>query len=349
MQRSEFFFRLTPDEVLRAVEAAGLEPTGHCTPLTCLENRVYDLRLEDGSHVVVKFYRPGRWSRPAILEEHAFLADLREAEVPVCAPLGFPDGETLHQVEGIHYAVWPRTGGRAPDELREAELGVLGRLLARIHNVGATRAAPHRRSLDAASAVLQPLGELEEAARLPPSCARRYRRAVEGVAALYDELSRDVPLHRIHGDCHVGNLLRGDQGWFFLDFDDFVSGPAVHDVWMLAPGRDAQGRWQREQMIHAYRQLRDFDARWLRLVEPLRAFRYVFYAAWIARRWEDPAFPSAFPHFGTESYWERETLDLEQHLEGLLRSGELPAGPGREAEPGAAEPELTNEDFFWDL
>jgi Ser/Thr protein kinase RdoA (MazF antagonist) len=309
--------------VLSAVEAAGFAPTGHCSPLTCLENRVYDLRLEGGRHVVVKFYRPGRWSREAVLDEHRFLADLAAAEVPVCAPLAFPDGSTLHEAHGILYAVWPRMGGRAPDEIGAAELPLLGRLLARIHNVGASAPAPHRPRLDAARAALEPLALLEKGDFLPPEFARRYRAAVQEVARITEEASRGVPFHRIHGDCHAGNLLRGDQGFFFLDFDDFVVGPAVQDVWMLLPGRDAEGEQQRQALIDAYTQLRDFDPRWLRLVEPLRACRFVMYAAWIARRWKDPAFPDAFPHFGTRSYWETETRDLELQVERLLagRSG----------------------------
>jgi Ser/Thr protein kinase RdoA (MazF antagonist) len=346
---SEFFFSLTPDRVLRAVEAGGLRPTGHCTPLTCLENRVYDLRLEDGSHVVVKFYRPNRWSREAILEEHAFLADLRRAEIPVCAPLAFPDGSTLHEVSGIHYAVWPRTGGRAPEEFDDEQLAVLGRLLARIHGVGASAPALHRPRLEARSAALEPLARLEQRF-LPRECRRRYRAAVEEVAALYEVRSEGVPVHRIHGDCHVGNLLRGDEGWFFLDFDDFAVGPAVHDVWMLLPGRDAEGQRQRELLIQAYRQFRDFEPRWLELVEPLRAFRFVFYADWIARRWEDPAFPAAFPHFGSAEYWECETRDLEEQLARVRRAESAVSGAVRPAgDPGAEEPELRNEDFFWDL
>jgi Ser/Thr protein kinase RdoA (MazF antagonist) len=347
---SEFFFSLTPDRVLRAVEAAGLRPTGHTTPLVCLENRVYDLRLEDGSHVVAKFYRPNRWSREAILEEHRFLFDLRRAEIPVCAPLAFPDGATLHEVSGIHYALWPRTGGRAPDELTDPQVEVLGRLLARIHGVGAAGSAPHRPRLDARSAALEPLARLEERGFLPRESRRRYRAAVEEVAERYEILSQGVPLHRIHGDCHAGNLLRGDEGFFFLDFDDFVVGPAVHDVWMLIPGRDAEGRRQRDLLVEAYRQLRDFEPRWLGLIEPLRAFRFVSYADWIARRWGDPAFPAAFPHFGSADYWERETRDLEEHVRRLPRDGE--GAPEAERPAGAAdagEPELRNEDFFWDL
>ena len=156
---SEFFFALTPDAVLGAVEAGGYAPTGHVTPLVCLENRVFDVRLESGAHVVVKFYRPGRWSRDAILEEHGFLADLRAAEIPVCAPLAFSDGDTLRSIEDIHYAVWPRTGGRAPDEFSDEQIDVVGRLLARIHNVGETGAAPHRSRIDA-RVVREALAEL---------------------------------------------------------------------------------------------------------------------------------------------------------------------------------------------
>jgi Ser/Thr protein kinase RdoA (MazF antagonist) len=346
---SDFFFDLTPDRVLIAIEAAGFAPTGHCTPLTCLENRVYDLRLEDGRHIVAKFYRPGRWTRDAILEEHAFLAELRAAGIPVCAPLAFPAGETLREVEGIQFAIWPRTGGRSPDELADEQIEILGRLLARIHNVGAVHDAPHRARLDAQNAALAPLELLEERSFLPAACAKRYRQCVEQVAEIYTDRSRGIPLHRIHGDCHMGNILHGDEGWFFLDFDDMVVGPAVHDVWMLLPGRDAEGLRQRSLLIAAYRQFRDFDDTWLRLVEPLRAFRFVFYAAWIAKRWEDSAFPAAFPHFGTAEYWENETRDLEE-IVARIASGRdelTPTGRPRAAE----EPdlELGNKDFFWDL
>ena len=352
---TEFFFRLTPEWVLRAVEAGGLRPTGHTTALTCLENRVHDVRLQDGSHVVVKFYRPGRWSREAILDEHRFLEDLREAEISVCTPLPFADGGTLQEVEGIFYAIWPRTGGRSPAELSDAQIEALGRLLARIHGVGTARRAEHRPVLTGASYGLEPLVFLEDHGFLPPPCARRYRRAVEEIVSIYTAWSDGVPLQRIHGDCHFGNLLHGPtaegQGdaWFFLDFDDFLVGPAVQDVWMLIPGRDGEGARQRELLLTAYREFQDFDARWLRLVEPLRSLRFVRYAAWIARRWEDPAFPSAFPHFGSHEYWENETRDLEEQV-ALLSRGDAPLPPGTERAPSKDDArDLTNKDFFWDL
>ncbi len=344
-----FFFNLTPDIIIKAVEESGFEPTGHCMALNSYENRVYDLRLEDGSHVVSKFYRPGRWSRDQILEEHAFLLELRADEIPVCAPLHFPDGTTLHETAGIYYAVWPRTGGRVPDELSDTELQILGRLCARIHNNGAAVTATHRIELTGGTYGLQPLSFLEEHSFLPKSCADRYRRAVTEIVSIYESMRRDVPFHRIHGDCHLGNLLHGSEGWFFLDFDDFLSGPAVQDVWMLVPARDREGLRQREIFLEAYRQFRDFDSSWLRLVEPLRALRYIRYAAWIAQRWDDPAFPAAFPHFGTGEYWEKETADLEDQLEFIhTRTEELPEGVRRTEGSGEEKKELTNKDFFWD-
>jgi Ser/Thr protein kinase RdoA (MazF antagonist) len=345
----ESFFRLSPDHVLEAVEHAGLAPTGHCTPLNALENRVYDLRVEDGHHVVAKFYRPGRWSREAILEEHRMLFALRDAEIPVCTPIAFPDGETLHQVEGIFHAVWPRTGGRSPDELSDAEVEVLGRLLARIHNVGAALETPHRLTLNAENFPLAALALLEERDFLPPSCARAYREATLEIVRLYEQLAEGVPLHPIHGDCHAGNLLRGDDGWVFLDFDDMVVGPAVQDVWMLVPGRDAVAARQRALLVEAYREFRDFDESSLRLVELLRAFRFVWYAGWIAKRWDDPSFPDAFPHFGTEQYWENETRDLTEQLEQIQRGAEVVDEGEERAKPVHEEEELTNEDLFWDL
>ncbi len=308
------FHALGPDAVLDAIEAAGLRPTGHCSVLRALENRVFDVRLEDGRHVVVKFYRPGRWSREAILEEHRFLLDLRDAEIPVCAPLAF-DGETLLDAGGIHYALWDRVGGREPEELGEETLEILGRLMARIHNVGALREAPHRIRLDAETGLLEPLDFLLDEGFLPDAYADRYADVVEALAEILVQRGTDVPLHRIHGDCHLGNLLHGEQGWFFLDFDDFVVGPAVHDVWVLVPGRDAAARRQREHLVDAYRQFRNFESGWLDMVEPLRATRILKISSWIALRWKETAFRSTFPHFGTDLYWEQETQALEELLD----------------------------------
>ncbi len=351
MSGDEFFFRISPDRVLAAVESEGFRATGHCTALNALENRVYDVRLEDRDPVVIKFYRPGRWSRETILDEHRMLFALHGAEIPVCVPLVFDDGETLHECEDIFYAVWPRTGGRSPDELSDAEIDVLGRLLARIHNTGASLHLEHRARLDARTLPLASLELLEARGFLPPSCETSYRDIVEQIVAIYEQRVQGTEHLAIHGDCHCGNLLRNDAGWSFLDFDDMMIGPAVHDVWMMIPGRDAQAHRQRERLVSAYEQFRPFDRRSLSLIEPLRAFRFIFYSGWIAKRWDDPAFPDAFPHFGTEQYWQSEVADLEDQL-ALIRSGRDVVGAGAQGErrpDDEAEEQLTNKDFFWDL
>ena len=349
-EKTEFFFRLSPTRVLQAVEAAGFVPSGHCFALNALENRVYDVRLDSGDHVVAKFYRPGRWSREIILDEHRLLGALVDAEIPVCAPLKFPDGDTLHEIEDIHYAIWPRTGGRSPDELADDQVEMLGRLMARIHTIAADIGAPHRRTLDSDSVPLQALDLLEDGNWIPPSCAARYGNAVEALVEIYLERSRDIEIQPIHGDCHAGNLLRGDEGWFFLDFDDMVIGPPVQDVWMLLPGRDLEADRQRRLLVEAYKQFRPFDDRSFSLIEPLRGFRFVFYAGWIARRWEDPAFPDTFPHFGTDDYWETETRDLEELVERISTGDDLLTPSEREeAVASSGDSDLTNEDFFWDM
>jgi Ser/Thr protein kinase RdoA (MazF antagonist) len=307
------FFALTPDRVLDAVVEHGFRPTGHIMALHCLENRVYDLKLEDDRHVVVKFYRPGRWSEAAIREEHQFLFDLVDDEIPACAPLRFAQDASLATTDGIHFAVWPRAGGRSPDELSTDELEVLGRLLGRIHNVGEGRSMVARPALTSMRFVDDALAELGTS--IPPPFAERYRAAAEVIADIYDDLAEAVPWFRIHGDCHLGNLLRGPEGWFFLDFDDSLTGPAVQDLWLLIGDRGTAGDQRMDAFLSGYRQFREFDPGWLRMVEPLRGLRMVSFSAWIARRWSDPAFPLHFPDFGSESYWQAELQELEEQVE----------------------------------
>jgi len=345
-----FFYQLTPEVVLQAIDASGLNPTGHCLALNSYENRVYDLKLDNGSHVVSKFYRPGRWNEEQILEEHAFLLQLQDDEIPVCAPLHFNDGSTLRKTQGIYYAIWPRTGGRAADELTDEKLQVMGRLLARIHNIGAAKKIEYRSALTGETYGLKPLAFLKENSFLPAQLVQRYSDAVNEIVTIFDALSVGVPFHRIHGDCHFGNLLNGSEGLYVLDFDDFLNGPAVQDVWMLVPARDQEGLRQRNVFLDAYRTFREFDPAWLRLIEPLRSLRYIRYAGWIARRWEDPAFPPAFPHFGSESYWEEETNDLEDQVEFIHKHrDDLPSHLQRPEVEKEESEGLTNKDYFYDF
>ena len=344
---TDLFLSLTPDKVLEAVEAAGLRCNPVCYALNSYENRVYEIELEDDSRVVAKFYRPGRWTEAQLLEEHRFLADLEDAEVPVCPVLPFPDGSTLKKIDHIYYCLFDRRGGRAPDELSDLLVERLGMLAARIHNVGAGREAPHRLRLDADTYIRRNLDWMRARGVLPGGLAPRYTAAAEQIASIADERLRGVNTHRVHGDFHAGNIIERQGLLHVLDFDDCVVGPAIQDVWLILPGRDPDSDRKRALFIDAYEQLRDFDHASLRLIEPLRGMRLVHYSAWLARRWHDPAFPATWPHFGTQSYWEQATSDLEEVLAHMDRQARAEsAAPALTAQD---EPELTNKDFFWDM
>ena len=318
------FNRLTPEEILDAVEAGGRRCTGRFIILNSYENRVYQLELDDGTMVVGKFYRPGRWSRETILAEHRFLFELAEEEVPVACPIelapreaqktGTHGPQTLGEVQGIYYALFRRVGGRAPEEPGDEQLSILGRLVARIHNVGARAEEPDRISLTPASYGRDNLEYLLENDVLDADVRDAYAATVRALLERIEPLFQNVPVHRIHGDCHLNNLLWSPAGPTFLDFDDMLVGPAVQDIWLLAPASDGEGKRQRQLLVKAYREMRDFDPAWLRLVEPLRALRYIHYATWIARRIDDPAFVRTFPHFGTLQYWQREMQDLREQI-----------------------------------
>jgi Ser/Thr protein kinase RdoA (MazF antagonist) len=330
--QTKFFFDLTPDRVLEAVEASGLRCSGRCAALNSFENRVYEVELEEeeGSddrsasavfarRRVVKFYRPGRWSREQILEEHEFLLDLKKAEIPVVAPIVFENGQTLHveKESGIFYALFPKVGGRAPDELQDDQLQWIGRLLARIHSVGASRPSLHRIEINAQNYGRKNLASLLEGNWIPLEFAARYEKTANEICDLTDQMFATLPassIHRIHGDCHLGNLLLNQSGPFFLDFDDMARGPAVQDIWLLVPGRDEDSIRQRQVLLEGYEEMRSFNWSTLRLIEPLRALRFIHYSAWIARRWNDPAFPLAFPQFGSHRYWQEGVQDLEEQL-----------------------------------
>ncbi|MDP9121922.1 MAG: serine/threonine protein kinase [Acidobacteriota bacterium] len=347
---TDLFLSLTPERVLAAVEAAGLSCNPVCYPLNSFENRVYEVELEDRTRVIAKFYRPGRWSEAQILEEHEFLRDLEQEEVPVCTVRPFPNGTTLQRTEEeIFYTLSDRCGGRAPDELDDRTARRLGMLVGRLHNVGARHAALHRLELTADIFIRADLAWLTEHGTLPSHLEQRYLDAAQAIAEAVDRRLVGVPTHRLHGDLHLGNLLLRNELLHVLDFDDMVIGPAVQDLWLALPGRDPQTLAQRELFISGYEQFRLFDRSTLALIEPLRGLRIVHYATWLARRWHDPAFPVAWPHFGTPEYWERETEDLEEQVSTLRGEAAAPEGEGGpQGGAGEEEPALTNKDYFWD-
>lgn len=335
MNINESFFHLDLDQILNCIEATGLNPTGHCLALNSLENRVYRIGIEQPeddeignvklstgnlSSVVVKFYRPGRWTKEQIQEEHDFLFELEEAEIPVLTPIVAQNGETIHsgfinpedRTHPIYYTIWPTLRGRIVEEFSEEDLPSIGRLLARIHNIGSSEKAKHRISLDIENYGRPALKYILENDFLTSHSMKRYESITEKIFQAYQEHSVGIPKIRIHGDCHKGNLLRNGDEFTFLDFDDFMTGIPVQDLWMLLPFGEPETEYQIQLFMEGYREFRDFDEHWFQAIEPLRGIRYIYYSAWIARRWEDPAFKNAFPHFGTESYWEKEIRDLEQ-------------------------------------
>jgi Ser/Thr protein kinase RdoA (MazF antagonist) len=338
---TDLFIALTPERVLAAVEAGGLRTTALCYPLNSFENRVYEVELADRSRVVAKFYRPGRWSAEQIREEHEFLFDAEAAEIPVCPALRFADGSTVREIEGILYALFERKGGRAPDELDDAAAERLGMLVGRLHAVAAGREAPHRQRLDGDTFVRRELAWLEEGNLVPAGLWPRYAAAASEIADAYDRLAAGAPTHRVHGDLHLGNVLLRDGVLRLLDFDDMVTGPAVQDLWLALPSRDADTLRRRELLLEGYERFRAFPRSTLLLVEPLRGMRIVRYSAWLGRRWHDPIFPRTWPHFGTADYWQGETAALEEIVR-LVRAAESPGAPRPEAEV------LTNKDLFWD-
>jgi Ser/Thr protein kinase RdoA (MazF antagonist) len=310
------FFALTPDRVLDAVEVGGLRCTGRCLPLRAFENRVYEVELEDERRLVVKFYRPGRWSRATILDEHAFLADLAEAEVPAVAPIDLGTGGTLSESEGIYYAAFPRVRGRSLDELDAENRRRIGRTIGRMHAVGASRDAPNRPRLDVKRYIVEPLEVLMTSGVIPEGLAPRYRDVALRIADAATKPLGAARVQRIHGDLHWGNILWTPDP-LLVDFDDCLVGPPVQDLWLLARGSSEEARKLREDLLEGYELFREFDRSTLALCEPLRAMRIVYMSGWIARRWEDPSFPHAFPLFRNHNYWNQEYEELVQIAEGL--------------------------------
>ena len=324
------FSTLDPDAVLDALESVGIRCDGRLQALNSFENRVYLIGLEDGASCVVKFYRPGRWRSEQILEEHRFAHELREAEIPVVAPDLLPDGSTLAQVGGFRFAVYPRQGGRIP-ELDNVIHGPamrdrIGQFIGRIHNVGARSRFSDRPAVDARSYGHEPIAIIGASGMLPAELADSWLAIAGQCVALVEERFNEAgPLAslRLHGDCHLGNLLWTDEGPHFVDLDDCRSGVAMQDLWMLADAGGAQAQQfdnassELEDLLAGYEKMRELDRREIRLVEPLRTLRMIHYCSWLVQRWDDPAFPLAFPWFNTSRYWQDQILYLREQLGNL--------------------------------
>ncbi len=307
---------LSPDHMLDALESVNLPCDGRLLALNSFENRVYQVGQEDGPPVVAKFYRPGRWSDAAILEEHDFTLVLAEREIPVVPPLTIA-GATLHRFGGFRFAVYPRQGGRPPELDDPDTLEWMGRFLGRIHAVGDMQPFAHRPALDIQTFGNESRDYLLANSWLPPDLLPAWesvsQQALEGVQRCFDRAG-DFHILRLHGDCHMGNVLWTDDGPHFVDFDDSRMGPALQDLWMLLSGeRDSMARQFRD-VLAGYEDFFDFNPRELHLLEALRTLRLIHYSAWLARRWDDPAFPAAFPWFNSQRYWQDRILELREQI-----------------------------------
>jgi Ser/Thr protein kinase RdoA (MazF antagonist) len=329
------YLELTPARVLDGLDAVGLRPDGRLLQLNSYENRVHQVFLEDGSAVVTKFYRPGRWSDAQILEEHAFAIELAAAEVPVVAPLILPPSST----EGLQllgdpptlarwqcagethrFSVSPRCAGREPELEQPDTLRRLGRFIGRLHNVGRRQAFAHRVQMDArrdGRAALDRLLDLHVVSEAElPAWLETCHRALDAVTLAFD---RHGPVSnlRLHGDCHLGNVLWRPEGPHVVDLDDACMGPAVQDLWMLVSGDATVMAHQLRLLLEGYEEWAEFDDRERALIEPLRTLRMLRHSVWLAERWSDPAFPAAFPFFGTAAYWSQQTTQMREQCEAM--------------------------------
>ncbi len=309
------FYQLNPESVMNAAEQAGFLVTGEFTQLNSYENRVFDIRLEtntadESDRVIAKFYRPGRWSLNSIQDEHDFLFDLSKEGIKAVPPLQIKNSINQHssiiQFDGLYVAFFPKIKARMPEEILIKDFPTIGRLLARIHNIGSQKSAKNRIQIGSDA-----WGNLHLLQKwVAPEVIHRYNQAAENTLDfLFSRLDYDQFI-RIHGDCHRGNLLNNGSEFFIVDFDDFSNGPEIQDFWMLLGG-DLDNE-ERDAFVSGYEELREFPYWQTELIEPLRALRIINYAAWIAKRWEDPSFPRLFPEFNSYRYWAEEVEALER-------------------------------------
>ena len=310
------FASLTPDCVLNALDCVGFRSDGRLLALNSYENRVYQIGMEDGPPLVAKFYRPERWTDEAILEEHAFVQELVEREIPVIAALVL-NGKSLHHFDGFRFSLFPKHGGRAPELENRDTLEWMGRFLGRIHAIGTLKSFQHRPELNITTFGISPRDYLLTHHFIPSDLLAAYHsvvnQALDHVHYCFDHAGK-VSTLRLHGDCHASNVLWTDDGPHFVDFDDSRIGPAVQDLWMLLSGEREDRIRQMGDILAGYEDFCDFNERELHLVEALRTLRLIHYSAWLAQRWDDPAFKQAFPWFNTQHYWQDRILELREQI-----------------------------------
>ncbi|MGJ8662741.1 MAG: serine/threonine protein kinase [Marinicella sp.] len=310
------FDLLSPDLILDAMESQGFVIDGRVSALNSFENRVYQIGLEDSEPVIAKFYRPNRWTQDQIQEEHDFSFEAHEHDLPIVTPLKNPKGESLYTFEGFVFSLFPRKGGHAPELDHQDNLAIMGRTLARLHNVGSQKKFVHRTQLDANTFGHSCVTYVAEQF-IPMEHKTTYLNLASQIMPLIEEKLIDAQPIRVHGDLHIGNILMRDEIPNLVDFDDSRAAPAIQDIWMLLSGEPPEQQTQLQKIIQAYDEFRAFPFNELTMIESLRTLRMIHHTAWLARRWDDPAFPPAFPWFNSHNFWGQHIIDLQHQLEAL--------------------------------
>ena len=310
------FQQIMPDRLIEAVEqATGLPMTGLTSPLPSYINRVYEFQARDKTRLIGKFYRPGRWSRESIAEEHQFILDCAAEEIPVVAPLRLDSGKTLGQVDGVYFAVFPKKLGREFEVVEEEDWRRLGRVIARIHLAGSTRTAETRMRLHPEISTVRDIRLLIDGGFVTQRHAAAFQAIGDQLVEISAGLFDDIEFLRLHGDSHRGNLLyRPDEGIMVIDFDDMMTGPPIQDLWLLLPDYAEKCKQEIDLIMEGYEMFRDFDRRTLRLIEPLRAMRIIYFLAWCSRQAHDFKFKTTFPDWGSDRFWQQEIRDLQKQL-----------------------------------
>ncbi len=316
------FDKLTPDFIMDAVESLGYRCDYRILTLNSYENRVYQVGIDEADPLIVKFYRPDRWNKAQLAEEQQFIEELAAHELPVVAPLKDAEGNTLHRFRGFYFSLSPRRGGHSPELANLEHLQVIGRLLGRIHAIGMQCPFRYRPTLTAQSFGHDSVNFLLEKECIPGDYCAAYESLTRDLLAIIDSRFAAVSVRniRVHGDCHCGNMLWREDAPHFVDFDDTRMAPAIQDLWMLLSGREDQQQQQLEKILEGYYQFCDFNPAELQLIEPLRTLRIINYSAWLARRWDDPAFPRTFPWFNSVQYWGEHILELREQMAALQES-----------------------------